>query len=458
MTALFRDLRIAVRHLLKAPGFTATAVLMLAFGIGATTAIFSIVEGVLLRPLPFAEPGRLMVLSDIIEGTHVSASNEVGVTAPDIVDYAGGTHSFAALGGYNETTFELSAGADPAVVHGAWLTPGVFPTLAVQPILGRVFTQQEDEQHQQVAVLSYSTWQSRFHASTNIIGQKILLDRKPYVVIGVMPRTFEFPLATGHLNRTEVWVPTSFTAQQLKNNIGNWSYHMVGRLKPGVTPAQATTDATATAAEIMRSYPAFLSSFHIHPVVRPLQEETIEEARPLIRTLFFAVAVVLLIACANLAGLLLVRAIRRRREMAVRLALGATAATLLRQAMLESLVLSIAGGLLGLTLASAALRAGIAFLPESLPRIGEIALDGHVVAFALTLAILTGILCGIAPAFSAANASVNEALKEGGRTGTSGGSHARLRSTLVVAEIAIAMVLLAASGLLLRSFERMRAR
>ena len=308
-----------------------------------------------------------------------------------------------------------------------------------------------------MAVLSYSTWQSRFHGDPGILGKKILLDRKPYVVIGVMPRDFEFPLVPGHLNRSELWVPFSFTPQELTTtSAANWSYQMVGRLKDGVTAKQALSDAGRVAAETVRNYPAFMAGFSIRPVVRPLREETVEQARPLVRTLFLAVFVVLLIACANLAGLLLVRAIRRRREVAVRLALGARAATLLWQAILESLVLSVAGGVVGLVLASIALKVGLSLLPETLPRVNEIGLDWPVVAFALALAVATGIVCGLAPAFASIRTSVNDTLKEGGRTGTSGGGYARLRSGLVVAEIAVALVLLAASGLLLRSFEKMR--
>ena len=232
---------------------------------------------------------------------------------------------------------------------------------------------------------------------------------------------------------------------------------MVGRLKPGISAAQAQSDAERVAQEIMRNYPAYMASLRISSVVRPLQEETVEQSRPLLRTLFMAVAVVLLIACVNLAGLMLVRAIRRQREIAVRLALGARAVALLRQAMLESLVLSVSGGVLGLALAGLALRVGKSLLPESLPRISEIALNWKVVGFALLLAVVTGLLCGLAPAFAALRTNVNGTLKEGGRSGTAGGGHARLRSTLVVAEIAIALVLLAASGLLLRSFEKMRS-
>ena len=457
MPHLFRDLRIAVRHLLKSPGFAATAVLMLALGIGATTAIFSIVEGVLLRPLPFPEPDRLMVLADILQGADIPGGNgEAGVTIPDIRNYTRDTQSFANLGGYQNTGFELSGIGDPAAVNATRMTGGVFPALAVQPLMGRVFTQQEDDQHQQVVVLSYATWQSRFQGDPAILGRKVLLDRKPYVIIGVMPRNFEFPLAPGHLGHSELWVPFSFTPEELTPpNSANWSYSMVGRLKSGTTSSQALSDATRVAKETVSNYPAFMAGFSMRPVVRPLHEETVEQARPLVRTLFLAVAVVLLIACANLAGLLLVRAIRRRRETAVRLALGASASTLLWQAVLESLVLSVAGGLVGLILAAAALRVGINLLPETLPRVNEIGLDWKVICFALGLAVITGVICGLAPAFAAMRTSVNDTLKEGGRTGTSGG-HARLRSALVIAEIAVALVLLTASGLLLRSFEKMR--
>jgi putative ABC transport system permease protein len=456
MTMAFHELRIAIRHLLKSPGFTATAVLMIALGIGATTAIFSIVEGVLLRPLPFPHPERLMQLSDILQGADVGGNGEAGVTAPDIQNYTRDTHSFESLGGYQPTGYELSGIGDPAQVNAARLSGGVLPTLGVTPLMGRFFTQQEDDQKEQVALVSYSLWQSRLHGDAHVLGTKILLDRKPYLVIGVMPRNFEFPLVPGHLNSVELWVPMSFTQQELTTGAASWNFNIVGRLRPGITPAQAESDANRVAQETMRNYPAFMSSLHIRPVVRSLHEETVEQARQLVRTLFLAIVVVLLIACANLAGLLLVRAIRRRREIAVRLALGARAGVLLRQAILESLVLSVTGGLVGLILAAIALRVGVSRLPETLPRINEIGLDWRIVLFAILLAVVTGLLCGLAPAFAALRTSVNETLKEGGRTGTAGG-HARLRSVLVVGEIAIALMLLVASGLLLRSFEKMRA-
>ena len=451
------ELRIAVRHFLKSPGFTTMALLMLALGIGATTAIFSIVEGVLLRPLPFPHSERLVVLSDILQGAKLAGNGEAGVTAPDIRAYTRDTHSFQALGGYQKLSYELSGIGEPAQVNAARLTGGVFPALGAAPLTGRFFTRQEDDLGEQVAVVSYTLWQSRLHADAHVLGTKILLDRKPYIVIGVMPRDFEFPLVPGHLNNSELWVPMSFTQQELTGGAASWNYNMVGRLKAGTTPAQAQSDAERVAQETMRSYPAFMSSLRIQAVVRPLHEETVEQARQLVRTLFLATMVVLLIACANLAGLLLVRAIRRRREIAVRRALGAPAGALLREAVLESLALSVTGGALGLGLAAVALRVGVSLLPETLPRIQEISLDGQVVLFAIVLSVLTGIVCGLAPAFAALRTSINETLKEGGRTGTAGGGHARLRSVLVAGEIAIALVLLAASGLLLRSFEKMRA-
>jgi putative ABC transport system permease protein len=453
----FYDLRIAIRRLLKSPGFTATSVLMLALGIGATTAIFSVVEGVLLRPLPFPHSERLVQLSDILQGADVGSNGEIGVTAPDIQAYTRDTHSFESLGGYRQTAYELSGIGEPAQVNAARLSAGVFPALQVEPLMGRFFTLQEDDNKEHVAVLSYSLWLSRLHGDPRVLGTKILLDRKPYEVIGVMPRNFEFPLVPGHLNSSELWIPMSFDQDELTNEAASWNLNMVGRLKPGLTPAQAESDAQRVAQETMRNYPAFMASMHIRAVVRSLHEQTVEQARQLVRTLFLAIVVVWLIDCANLAGLLLVRAIRRRHEIAMRLALGARATVLLRQAILESFVLSIIGGLFGLVLAAIALRVGVSWLPETLPRINEIGLDWQALLFAIILAVLTGIACGLAPAFAALRTSVNETLKEGGRTGTAGGGHVRLRSALVVGEIAIALALLVASGLLLRSFEKMRA-
>jgi predicted permease len=450
MTNLWQDIRYAMRQLRKSPGFT------LAFGIGATAAIFSIVEGVLLRPLPFSDPARLVVLGDNIEGADFGGGMPYA-TSTEIAQYTRNTRSFSSVGAYRQTGYELSGTGEPTQIGASRLTASIFPTLGVSPLMGRTFTQQEDDGSQQVAVLSYSMWRSRFHGDQNFLGKKIQLDRKTYEIIGVMPRDFEFPLVPGQLNRSELWVPMSLRAGELAAGAASWNFTMVGRLKPGVTPAQAQQDVGGAQREIVRNFPAAMASVRLNPFVQQLGEATLVQARPLVRTLFLAVAVVLFIACANLAGLLLVRVIRRRREISVRLALGASSGAVLRQSLVEALLLSVGGGLLGLALAATALSAGIRLLPETLPRIGSIGIDWEVVGFALLLAVLTGLLCGAIPAFAASRTSVNDALKEGGRIGTAGSGHARLRSALVVAELAVALVLFTASGLLLRSFEKLRA-
>lgn len=450
---MLNDLRYALRQLRQAPGFALTAILTLALGIGATTAIFSIVEGVLLRPLPFANPGQLVTFGDTLEGVDLGA---IAVSAAEMLQYMREAKGFSSIGGYRMTAYELSGVGEPAQVNASRVTASLFPTLGVAPALGRVFTPQEDEGRGQVAVLSYQTWKGRFHGDPGVLGTTIQLDRRPYQIVGVMPRDFEFPLTPGQLNRNEIWVPMSLTQDEVSSGQGNWSFSMVGRLKPGMTPAQAQQSAQLVTNEIMRGFPAAMASIKIHATVQPLDESTVAAARPLIRTLFLAVAVVLFIACANLAGLLLVRGLRRRRETSVRLALGASGATIVRQNLTESLLLSVAGGLFGLALASVVLRIGLSFLPETLPRIGSISIDWKVAVFALLLAILTGLFCGLAPALAAARTGVNEALKEGGRTGTGGAGNARLRSALVIAELAVALVLLSGAGLLLRSFEKLQ--
>jgi predicted permease len=455
---ILAELRLVFRQLRQSPGFTAMAVLMLAFGIGATTAMFSVVDGVLLRPLPFPRADRLMTLGDQLEGTNWGHTDPGPVSPPEVEIYPRDTHSFENLGGYDYVDYELSGAGEVAQIVGTRMTATLFSALEVAPLLGRVYTEQEDKEHQQVVVLSYLTWKSRFNGDPHIVGRKILLDRKPYIVIGVMPRSFEFPLFPGREYRCELWVPMSLLPQELDPEAeSNWGMGLVGRLKPGITAAQAQADAVGVAQQIMRNYPADEANFRIHPVVYPLQQITVTAARPLLRMLFWAVAVVMLIACANLAGLLLVRAIRQQREMAVRLAIGAPPLTLLRQMVLESVVLSMAGGVLGVGVAALALPVGTNFLPRTLPLVNEINLDWTVVVFALLLALLTGIFCGLVPGIDAMRINVSAAMKEGGRSGSASGSHGRLRSALVVMEIAVALVLLAASGLLLRSFGRMSA-
>jgi predicted permease len=339
-----RELRVTARQLRKSPGFAATAILTLAFGIGATTAIFSIVEGVLLRPLPFAEPGRLVVLGDTVPGINMGSNGHIGVTMPQILTYERETRGFAALGGFEQAGYEFSGSGAPAEISAARVTASIFPLLGVAPLIGRTFTQLEDDSSQQLTVISYTMWHSRFHADPQILGRKIELNRKTYEIIGVMPRGFEFPLIPGQMDQSRLWVPLSPTPDEMKE-AASWCCGMVGRLEQGVTLSLAQRDAGRVARQITRNFPAYMSSQRIGAMVRPLAEDTVAQAQPLLRILFLAVAVVLFIACANLAGLLLVRVIRRRREIAVRRALGASGAAVLRQSLVETLALSPGGGL-----------------------------------------------------------------------------------------------------------------
>jgi len=453
MRALAQNLRIAFRQLRRVPGFTLTVVLTLALGIGATTAIFSLVEGVLLRPLPFQEADRLVLLGD-----HLGAGPGISVTAREIGTYSSATEAFSSLGGYITTGYELSGGEQPERVNAARLSANMFLTLRVQPILGRVFTAQEEDTYQPLAVISDGLWLNRYHRDPGALGASIVLDRKTYSIIGVMPRSFEFPLQTGYLDQVQIWVPLSLTPDELSDqHAGFWGYHIIARLKDGVTLAQAVSDTDRVAHQIMHSFPVTMSALHIRGDVELLRDHLVADVRPLLGTLFLAVAIVLLIACVNTSSLLLVRAIRRRREYAVRLALGARSSIIIREAVCEGVLLSVTGGLLGLAFAATAIRTALRLLPESMPRIDSISMDATVATFALLLALATGALCSLAPAFAALRTNVTESLKEGAQIGMGSSSHTLLRSALVVSEVAIALVLLTVSGALLWSFEKMRA-
>ena len=448
---VLHDLRLAFRQLRKAPGFTLTVLLTLSVGIAATTAIFSLVEGILLRPLPFQDPDRLVLLGD-----HIGASEPLhGVTAREIGTYSSATSAFSSMGGSFAATYELSGGAVPEVVRAARLTAGVFPTLGTTPIMGRVFTQQEEDAHQQLAVISYALWMNRYHRDPHVLGSSIVLDRNPYEIIGVMPRDFEFPLQTGQLDQAQLWVPMSLTADELsEQSAGMWGYQLVARLKDGVSLTQAVQDADRVAQQIIRDFPGRMSAIKIRGDVKPLREYAVADARPMLRILLFAVSIVLLIACVNVAGLLLVRAIRGHREYAVRLALGARSSTIIRASVVEGLLLSSVGGLLGLALAAILVRIAVHVLPESMPRINNIAIDATVAAFAIVVALATGAVCSLVPAFASLRTNLVESLK-GLRTTAS--SRSWLRSALLVSEIAVALVLLTVCGAFLRSLEKMRA-
>jgi len=448
-----RDLRFALRQFRKAPGLSVTIVLTLALGIGATTAVFSLVEGVLLRPLAFHDPQRLVLVGD-----RLGDGLQLGVTTPEVATWEHDAQAFSSMGAYMTSSWELSGGSLSESVNGARLTAGVFPTLGVAPIVGRVFTRQEDEAHAPVAVISYALWLRRYHRDPKIAGTPITLDRRNYTIIGVMPRSFEFPLLPGRINQAQLWVPMSFTAEELSPAAADaWGTHLVARVRDGITMQQAARDAQRVAEQVMRDFPPSMAAIRIRGDVDPLRESVVADVRPWLRTLFLAVSFVLLIACANVATLLLMRAVRRRREHAVRLALGAGTGAILRQCVIEGLLLSAAGGLLGLGLAAVAVRAAIPLLPASMPRTDSISIHPGVAGFALLVAAATGVLCSLAPAFAAVRTHPIEGLKEDGRTGAGSRRQSRLRSSLVVAEIAIATVLLTVSLAFLRSYQQMLA-
>ncbi|MHB2007216.1 MAG: ABC transporter permease [Acidobacteriaceae bacterium] len=450
MTNLWNDLRYAFRQLRKSPGFAITAVLTLALGIGGMTAVFSVVESVLLRPLPFHDPDRLVSLHE----STPHGPDRWNVTAPDVLVFQRETKAFSGVGGFIGASYAMTGVGAPFEARAERVTASLFPVLGIGPILGRTFTQQEDENAAPVAVISYALWKERFQGDPTVLGRTVDLDRRPYTVIGVMPRSFEFPLDAGRLSQRDLWVPMSFTPAEKKSEGNNFDYGAVARLKPGVSMTQAQSDVDRIIAGIQASYPAKYR-IQLHGHFRTLKDETVRNARPLFRILLAAVGLILLIACVNLANLLLVRVATRKHELGMRLALGAARLVVLRQLLTESLVLSTIGGAAGMMIAIGLVRGAAAYLPDSLPRLNEIAVRWPAFAVALALIGLTGVACGLAPAIASMKTDLLDALRNGSQSTGQSRSQGTLRSTLVVVEVAMATVLLVASGLLLRSLAKM---
>lgn len=451
MRPLPNEIRYSFRRLAKAHWFAVTTILTLAFGIGACSTVFSLIEGILLRPLPFRSPARLVQL-----GEHLGNNPGIGVTARDIDVYSKATSAFSSVGGSTGTTFELTGGSVPQIVSAARLTYGVFPTLGVEPLIGRTFTQQEDLAHIPVAILSYALWTDRYHRDPHILGSSIELDRKVYTIIGVMPRNFEFPIQVGRLNQAQLWVPMSLIPEELSEQAaGVWGFQMVARMKDGMTVREAKEDANRVSQEIMRSYPATMSNIQIRGDAKPLSEIVTGNVAALLRILFIAASVVLLIACTNVAILMLVRAIRNHRDHAVRLALGAGSGTILRETVVEGTLLSVAGGVIGLAGAGIAIRVALHLWADEIPRADSISIDAAVALFTFGVALLTGLASSVAPSFVALRTNLMLSLKNATGVGTR--SHARLRSALAITEIAIALLLLTVAGAFLRSYQKMLA-
>ncbi len=445
MTGLLQDLRYALRQLRKSPGFTAVAVGTLALGIGANTAIFSVVNGVLLRPLQFKDPGRLVRVWHVPPPKSFPGMTMFSVSAANYLDWERQNHVFERMAIYTFRGFTLTGGDKPEQVDGCAATSGFFSTLGVQPALGRVFLPEEDQPgHSNVVVLSHRLWQEHFGSNPGIVGQNIRMDGQSYLVAGVMPASFRFP------DFAQMWTPMAWTDQE-KAVRGEHHSVVIARLKPGMDLKQAQAEMNTISSRLEQQYPEDDKGWGA--LVVPLHDDMVSDVRPALLVLLGAVAFVLLIASVNVANLALARTISRQKEIAIRTALGATSIRVLRQILTESILLALAGGALGLTYAQGGIRLIMAFLADKLPHSIEVGLDSKVLLFTAVVSIATGILAGVLPAVRLTRSDVNQALKQGlGRTDADSSGH-RTRSILVVSEVALSLMLLVGAGLMIRSFQ-----
>jgi putative ABC transport system permease protein len=444
MDVLFNDLRHALRVMLKSPAFTLIAIVTLALGIGANTAIFTVVNAVLLRPLSFRDPARLVLVLEKSQYPTVSTSYE------NYVDWRDQSHSFESLEATRGATITLTGAGEPERLNARFATAGMFPLLGIDALAGRTFRPEEDRAGgSPVVLLSYGLWQRRFGGAADAIGKPINLDAQPYTIIGVLPKGFEL------LQPADLFLPFTPWASTLPDD-RNWHPGIipVGRLKPAATIEQARTEMVGITKRLEEQYPVYNTGTSAD--VMRLQDRLVQNVRPALLLLLGAVSLVLLIGCVNVANLLLARAASRGREIAIRTSMGATRWRIVRALLTESVLISLAGGALGLLVARATLGPLLRLAEGSVPQIFSIALDRSVLLFTFVVSVLTGLVFGTVPALRTANLDLRETLNEGSRGSTSGPRHRRLRGILVAAEIAFAMLLLIGSGLLLRSFSRLQ--
>jgi len=450
MSTIWHDLRYAFRVLAKNPGFTAVAVLTLALGIGANSAIFTVVYGVLLRPLPFPQPDRIVQLAEAYQGL----SDEMSVTAKQLGDLREYSKLFEHIAGYTDVGFNLATGNEAEHVRGVPASAEYFQVLGVYPALGRDFLPEEDRgDGHRVAIMSHSLWMRRFGADPGVIGQRVLLNGDAYNVIGVMPAGFD-PRSNSDLNpgvRAEVWVPLALVA---KTAGSGENISVIARLKPGVTREQLLSQMDVVTRDFRVKYPNVVGQ-QLVISFRPYQAMIGAGMRPFLLVLLGAIGFVLLIACANVANLFLARGSSRGREIAVRVAMGASRVRLIRQLLTESMLIALAGGTLGLAMAGSGLGSLLAMAPSNLPRLSDIRLDGWIFAFTFLISILTGAVFGIAPALYATKTNLSETLKEGEGRASVGAGRARLRQGLVIGELALSLVLLAGAGLMIATFSKL---
>ena len=448
MNGIFQDLRYALRQTRKAPGFAAVAVVTLALGMGANTAIFSVVNGVLLRPLALNDPDRLVRIWHTPPQTSFPGITTFTVSPANFLDWQNQNHAFERMAIYGFRALTLTGGDQAEQVNASPVSENFFDTVGVKPMLGRALLPEEDEPgRSNVVVLSYRFWQEHFGSKRDVVGHDITFDGMNYLVAGVMPPDFRFP------DFAQMWIPMAWTAQE-KLVRGNHNYMVIARLKPNVEVKQAQAEMNTISTRLEQQYPDDDKGWGA--VVLPLHGDLVSNVRPALLVLLGAVGFILLIACVNVANLSLARIFSRHKEVAIRTALGASSARIMRQVLVESVLLALLGGALGLTYAHFGVRLIMAFLADKLPHSGNATLDAKVLAFTAAIAILTGIMSGILPALHLSRTNVNQALKQGlGRTDSDSGGNGT-RNTLVVIEVALSLVLLIGAGLMIRSFQLLR--